>query len=479
MKKRFIKILCLVLVVTMTVPMLFACKKDDEKVNGDSGAVDTLDGIAGIPQQNYGKDFNVYQGNFGVYENYFWSDGVGSSNISKANYERELAIEEHLGIEIYQETYEIKEGGLFAVIEQQSLAGLDDYQVVLTHQYVDLFTLAFSGHLSDIDELPGVSMNEEYWDISHMEATEFQGHKYLGSSSFMLHQPTMVMFNKKMANSFQDVGEDKMYEHVREKTWTIEQMWTYAKMVDISGNENLRDPIEGTYGYAAETNWQMNAFPTASGYLHMTRNSQGDYELKNFNETMFNIFREIVVMTDSEYYYGWDWSKQDRAIRMSTGRAFFSTVGTEEVITNMANTVDPLGILPYPTLEKGMDYISLDWSGFFIDPTTVTDKKMVGETLELLSYYGETKIKTEYYDVVLGLRAADEPQDSEMLELIFDSMVVEPALAYCNSGGSAISSVFYTIPYMILNNQKAMASWYAGCYGNAKKMVDQINGIQE
>ena len=479
--KKFIKLTCLLLALAMTLPMIFACKKEDENTDDASnGSVSTEDGIAGIPKQNYGTDFTIIYPNAGLFVDYYWAEEIGSSSISKANYEREMAIEEHLGIEIYYESFEQNQGVLNSMLEHNHLAGLDEYQLSMTHCFQDLVTVMSAGYLTDLTEVSGISMNEEYWNVNIMNSIKFQGHTYLGSSSFILHTPTVVLFNKDMANALQGVSADKMYEHVREKTWTIEQMRIYASMADISENASLTDPLKGTYGYVSDTNWELCGFVTASGYYHVTTDNDGKYQLRDFNNSIYDIFKEVVAMTDSNYYFGWDWAaKENEKISMSSGQAFFGTVGTDDMIKAMINTNVHLGVLPYPTIEKDMDYLSLDWAGYFCIPSVVSDKKLSGEVVELFSYLGKTKVETEYYDVLLGLRASDEPQDSEMLELIFDNLTIEPALTFLNAGESALSSIFYTIPYMILNNQKAMASWYASNYRGAANMLNQVNAVTE
>lgn len=474
--KTITKLLCLLLLVAVMLPVLSACKEDETNKPEDTTPANKQTDVAGIPKRNYNKDFTIVNPESDFYTNYYWSeDYESSSNIAIANYEREVAIEEHLGIEIYHETLSQDAGVLYSALEQSHMAGDDVYQLVFTHPFVDLVSLMDGGHLLDLSEVSGISLSEEYYKNNIMESIKYQGHMYLGSSSLILHTPHVILFNKEMADSFDDVGSDKLYQHVRDKTWTIDQMYTYAKLANVSLNETQTDPMYGTYGFVSNIDTEMCSFVSASGYFHASVDEDGNYHLQAFNENIFNIFKKFVTITDSAYFYGWKWNETDKKITMDSGRAFFSAASTDYMIEQMLSSEVSLGVLPYPTIEAGMTTKNQDWSGFFVLPVTVKDQQMSGEVIELLSYYGETEIKHEFYDVLLGLRASKVPQDQEMLDLIFDNMVTEPALAFLNKGDADLSYIFYVVPFMIRDGQKAMSSWYAKYYSAAKTQLEKVN----
>lgn len=476
--KNLVRLLCLLLLVAIMVPVFASCEKeppatDNTQTNDNT---ETSNAIAGIAQNNYNSDFTILNPTGGLFDNYYWAEDLSeSSNISQANYNREVAIEGHLGIEIYHEKYDLGHGALYTKLEQQILGGLDDYQVVLTHCFQDLASLMTAEYIYDIQNLPGVSFNDEYWNNKIMDSLQYRGGKYLGSSDFILHRPTFMLFNKTMADAYEEVGVDTLYQHVRDKTWTIDQMFTYAQLVDISLNDTLSNPMDGTYGFVSDVNWEMCSFPTASGYFHVSITEDGEYELKAFNEGIFDIFKKLVSITDSNYFYGWNWDQADKILHMDTGRVFFSTASVEEMIQQMLGSEVSIGVLPYPTINAGMEWNNLDWAGYFVVPSIVKNPQLTGEVLELFSYYGETEIKHEFYDVLLGLRASKEPQDTEMLDLIFDNLAAEPALALLNRGDSNLAQIFYVAPYMIWSNEKAMGSWYAKYYGAAKLELEELN----
>lgn len=472
--KSYIKLLCLVMVLSFALALITGCKKDtldtDTNVETNNGEV------AGISPKNYDRDFVILNPNGELYVDYYWAEDLSNaSNISRVNYEREAAIEDHLGIQIKHEIFERKDGVLYTTLESSVLAGDDLYQLVLTHCFQNLVNVMSQSYLSDLSQIPSISMNEDYYNNNIMDSVKYQGKTFLGSSSLILHSPAVILFNKEMADSYESVGSDKLYQHVRDNTWTLEQMFSYAKLVDVSRNDTLSNPVDGTYGFVTQIDWEMTSFVAASGYRHVTVDSEGKYTLQGFNENIFGIFQKIATFADSAYFYGWNWGTEGKSISMDSGRAFFATAGVDTMIHQMTNSDVKLGVLPYPTMESGMVAQNLDWAGYFCIPSVIQDAQLSGEVIELLSYYGETLIKHEFYDVLLGYRAAQEIQDTEMLELIFDNLTIEPALAFLNRGSSDLARIFYVVPNMIQQNKKAMSSWYAEHYSLAKKQLEEMN----
>ena len=469
------KFLCLLLAVMMILPVLSACKKDGQTSDGNASTGEQT-AIAGIEKKDYGRDFTIINPEDNFYESYYWSEDDGdSANIAIANYQREIAIEEHLGIEIFHVKLSKDEGVMYTTFEQMNFSGSDDYQLALTHPFVDLVSMMGAEYLKDLSEIESISMSDEYYNNEIMENVKYQGHMYLGSSALILSTPMVILFNKTMADSFPEVGSDKLYQHVRDKTWTMDQMYTYAQLVDVSLNETQSNPMFGTYGFVCNIDTEMCSFVSANNYMHASIDEDGLYQLKDFNNTIFDIFKKFVTITDSEYFYGWKWYETEKKLTMDSGRAFFSAASQDYMIEQMTSSEVPLGVLPYPTMQTGMTAKNQDWSGYFVVPATVADPTLSGEVIELLSYYGETKIRYEFYDVLLGLQASRVPQDQEMLEIIFDNLVADPALAFLNKGAEDLSFIFYVVPFMIRDEEKAMASWYAKYYTKAREQLMEVN----
>ena len=111
-------------------------------------------------------------------------------------------------------------------------------------------------------------------------------------------------------------------------------------------------------------------------------------------------------------------------------------------------------------------------------PAGITDKAMVGKTLECLSFYSGNTVNVAYYERLLGSRVADVPDDAEMLDkYIFGSLSLNPAMNFCEKANEPLGILVYTIPKMLrskLNGTtvNSIATNWAANRKAAQKVID-------
>ena len=192
---KFTKLLCLLLALSFIFCAFASCKKGDNTPSGQTGGAVSTDTEI-VPKRDYGVDFMIKD----IGEMYYWAEGYDNgSSIDSANYEREVAIEEHLGIQILHESYK-NIADIHGDISMMAMSGVDGCQLVVTHCYEGTIGTVKEGLYLDLSEVPGISFNDDYYNNDIMESVTYQGRKYLGSSSFIIHRPNYVVFNKNMAN---------------------------------------------------------------------------------------------------------------------------------------------------------------------------------------------------------------------------------------------------------------------------------------
>ena len=70
-----------------------------------------------------------------------------------------------------------------------------------------------------------------------------------------------------------------------------------------------------------------------------------------------------------------------------------------------------------------------------------------------------TMVRTKYYDEVLQLRVSDAPDDREMVELICDTVVFDPGIAY-SQNSSELFNLCYILESNILSGNTNISSYY-------------------
>ena len=78
-----------------------------------------------------------------------------------------------------------------------------------------------------------------------------------------------------------------------------------------------------------------------------------------------------------------------------------------------------------------MDTARSDGEDSLCIPSYVRDEEMVGDTIEILSFFSDD-VKAAYYERVLGKQSADTPNDRKMLEIVWDGICSEFVQAYYN-----------------------------------------------
>ena len=107
-------------------------------------------------------------------------------------------------------------------------------------------------------------------------------------------------------------------------------------------------------------------------------------------------------------------------------------------------------------------------------PSSIKNPDMVGDVLELLGYYS-APVKTAYYKVLLNYKIANAPQDAEMLDLIWDTLVSDIGLIACNCD-KTMDNLVYMIPKLCESGENTYASFVKGNSKGAQKALDRVFG---
>lgn len=467
------KIISIFLCILFLLTALVGCAADkgtgagsnNSDVVTDSEEVDA--DFPNIPKQDNGnRKFTILYPKWSLYDgSYYFSDGVDGDIVGMQSYTRLKAVEDHLGIEIDPmiTTNDIWNGVIDVMtrIKVSGVAGTDDYQMALTHCFNGITSTATEGYLTDYGNLPNVDLDRNYWRKDQMASIAINDAMYFGSGSFIIPDPCLMLFNHDMIKSIPGLSADDLYQAVRDKKWTLEKMKQYA--VNISA--------EDSYGFSSIVDWELIAFMTSEGYYTATKDPNGAFELLDFNEKIDRICNEVEALVEADYSYKCkDITERDKI--MTSGNAMFTTAGLSYSINIISQTSHDIGILPYPSISEDVDYQNLDWSGYMVIPSTVKDQELAGAVAELLCYYGEKNVYPAFFDKLLDGRTAQKVQDVEMLDLIFDNLVYDPSLTFCNAADSHLGFLFYVVPRTVrAEGGVNVASYYEEFYAAASEML--------
>jgi hypothetical protein len=158
----------------------------------------------------------------------------------------------------------------------------------------------------------------------------------------------------------------------------------------------------------------------------------GEYKMAIYNDKNKQKMSDLVdklyafVRSDSVLFVGNSPEK-----RVSNGAGLMALTQSYALPEMLSSGVE-FGILPYPMYneaQKDVGYRSLQWGGYICVPSYLRNAEMVGDTLEMLSYFSD-EVNIAFYEKLLGKQVAEAPQDRKMLDIIWDSVCSDVGQTY-------------------------------------------------
>ncbi|MBQ8407987.1 MAG: hypothetical protein IJY39_03905 [Clostridia bacterium] len=485
--KTYLKLISLLLAVLMTLSVFVACDggKEDETNEQQSNNVASnevtteveTEAKPEVPENDYGAEFFLWiMQDTNSFKSHFVEESENDV-LSEAIFARQEKVREYLGVEIVgsltagnHQTY--TEGFKTAVKNKDG-----SVDMMLTHVYDGVPSLVSENYLADLSTLPGINLDADYWNQEFMEDLSVCDKYFLGNSDYNILYTHCITFNKDMMDQYADHLEKSVYDMVRDYEWTLDQMIELANLVYIDATADGKTP-DDTYGISGR---QWNEFP---GFLHASNinivemDASGQYKVALMNDVNATKTTQLVdkLLNLSKSNGAWFDYRTTSAdtVPITTGRTLMHVGATTRLVGYLDYDIN-FGVLPYPlwdTAQKDVGYRHLQWGGYISVPAFVNDAQMVGETLEVLSFFS-ADVKVAYYEKMLGKQVADVPDDSAMLAIIWDTVCCEFAQTYCQTlGGTQLLYMMATVTEA--NTSSNIASSVAGLERSANTSITKF-----
>ncbi len=444
MKKR---ILSLLLAGAMALS-LAACggNGDDTKDTSDSKDTTISDAnsdYAGIEKKNYEKDFYILYPDWANYKYYFFTEENSGEAMDVALFNRELKIEEHLGINIeYVMANNNGENGIGAIypnMQQMAMTGDNLYQITLTHCIQDLAVMITDGLLEDLNTIETIDFDNDWWNQKSNDNLSVNGKQYYAVSDYNIPDIEVMVFNKKM---IENNHLENPYDIVNEGKWTIDKLMEMSSAVTQDNGDGNWD-YNDTYGFGAPSAHMLTGFTYSCGLTLVDKDSDGFFTFGLNNQKAYSVVEKLQQLFESTDTYIYPWSMDNightnynptESLNIASGRSLFNLYYLSS-LADLRETEVEFGILPYPKFDENQeDYVTVDWSGLMCVPLLAQDKEMIGEVLELYGCLAGDEVLPAFYDIMLGEKLSRDPESRDMLDLIFDSIVFDAGMNYFGFG---------------------------------------------
>lgn len=472
---KFTKIISIILAVLILAGVFVSCadSPDDTAVHtkapGDNGSDEgewLKKDYGGEPftflfikHSDIGKDY--YGGE------YLDAESYTGDTISDAVYARNLAVEEKYAVDIDQ-LVEIS-GDPGALLQEYYMAGDYRFDVVYGWAY-KLGRCITENYFADFNDLPTVDFTAEYWCPSAKGDLEVDGHLYLCMNDITMNKlqwAGFYFYNKQLFEDYNLEAEfGNIYDLVRDGKWTLDTFLSLISSVttDLDGNGVIgKDDV---YGLLDGDNTGSGC-ATSSGITLTAKNDDGSLYLSLYSEKLLDIIGKVnPVFSNTDYVkaYSHIWDEGGTegngaySDQWEYARSFFVTdhalfcAGSAYETSEFRNMEHAYGIVPCPKYDEIQEdyYTTVSClASTFALPATV---RQVGATnasmertsviLDYMAYKSNEILLPVYYDTLIKGQRLDSDDDSQMLDIIRDSIHFDLAETV---GLEDITAIMYTM----------------------------------
>lgn len=417
-----------------------------------------------------GKPFRAMTYDGSNFSYYFFANEETGDVMNDAIYERRRNTEEALNV-VLQHELKLDYTGVAKSLRTAVQANDDAYDQVLLHCIDGVSTSVSSGYLYNLDELPYINMEADWWNREQMDALRLGSNTYFAVNDYMIPYPFIIYFNREIVETL-DLTDP--YAAVQAGTWTLDVFAEMAKaaVYDLNGDGTV-DYLNDRMGFSAIDTSKYISFLPASDQFITDRDENGHIRLAMNTEKTQHVI-EVFNDLNTQKVGHIASTHLDPQLLMETGRVLFYMQGPDE-LERLRDCEVEFGFVPYPKWDETQkEYHSMDFGGLMCVPTTITDPDMVGAVMELLAWDSENNVVPTYYNTLLEGKFAQDETAASMLRLIFDSICYEVGGNYFGFSGG-FNNLFYAVSNVAFrNNSSDFASFYAKNEKSANKTIESF-----
>jgi len=473
------KALALLLAILALLPIV-ACQAPSTQgpsttVGSETDPAETRDPTAhDIPRTDYKQREFVILSPEPYGAPYFDREEMNEETVNDAIYNRNRQVEDYFNIVIKSKS-EGWSDNQATTFQTYAMTGLDKIDLVAVTTYQSGKPMITSGYVLPWNDVKNINLDRDYWNKSVTQTLGVLGNYYYLSGDInyarMLYT-SVYYFNKEVAeaNHIPD-----LYEMVREKKWTEEEMINLSKTLTRDNGDGVWD-AKDSYGL-------LQNYYTQEGWLnganyHTVRFSKDGPQMNYYTEKLQTIVNRLYNMV----YVSHDCDIVNTPAHKEIffdGRALFHCNQLQASSDYRSEDTD-FGILPLPMYDekqKGYTTYSDQWGLVMALPCTATDTARTGAITEVLSALSLKLVRPAYYDKTLLGKVKRDDESEEMLEIVFDGLIYDM--------GATFISDLSLLPLRSLmdNGNTNLSSWWRSNQNrierNFKELFDYVKEHNE
>ena len=292
--------------------------------------------------------------------------------------------------------------------------------------------LAAEGMFLDMNELPYLDFEKDYWTPSLLQPLTVNGRLFtaVGDISIVYKQGVEAFyFNKTIAA---DKKIPSIYQLVYDDQWTYEKLFSFAAIGTTDLNGDTKIDANDCYGIQAQIFLPMVLFQ-GSGEQVITKDDNDEFVIGCDSDRAVNVIQTVTdyLKNQSEDVHTSAW--QEMLTRFNEGKALFYNECMLHVETMRGYDVD-FGIIPAPKYNEEQDgYHHLVTPGEMYMhslPFDAEDPDRSAYILEVTAVASKFYVTPAYYDVSLKNKYTRDEESKDMLDIIFSTVRLDAGNVY-------------------------------------------------
>ncbi len=449
------KLLCLLLVLSMTLPLASCGDAAEEQNNNGADTTTAVDETAEETEPDIlaglsydGATFHIMTSDTAISSNYLLegSGELTGDNVNDAVFERNLAAEEQLDISFAYTHTERAWDKVHSEVVQLILSGDDTFDMLVDDQR-GMSSATIDMVFVDVAALPTVDLEESCWSRDYMYnlSIDYRSIYLMIGDYFMdvLNHSHALLYNRDMYNTLYGDPDD-LYKMVQEGDWTYDK-WaelSNGAYQDING-DGISDPNDIFGMIVGGIGGSSFPFTYGSDVPFVSRDESGYPTLTMYCDRLLLLYDKIYNMfygTGTSTKYAENGADLHQKF-MAEGALFISgtQLGDFGVFRDMEAEV---GIIPYPKMDEAQaNYVTVvhDTAEVGGIPVTAKNPEMSGAVSQLLCRLTHETVLPAHYEMALKIKYARDNYTSAMIDLIHDGISDMFCLVY---GGAHANDIF-------------------------------------
>ena len=385
----------------------------------------------------------------------FQSEGISGDNIMDNIYQRNINIEDRLGVALTFEESPGNNGNLNKFkqkVENSFQAGERVYDIIATYSRTAA-QLAISGFYTDLNKVEDsyIDLEKPWWPPSITETMGVGDALYYVSgdaSTNTLHFMYTIYYNKNLLN---DLGLEDPTEYVLNKTWTID------KLVEMSSNQYRDEDGDGKqsandfFGFGT-VYFGADAFYTGSG-LRLIEHTGDDDLIKIsddfFSEKTVNLVDKLGKwMTTNDCWVSRKGATVDFEGPFADGRMLFCQdrvyLADNQHSSGLNQVEWKYGLVPTPLYDEAQEeYVTVIGNPFTLYGimSDCEEPTMMSAVIECWGSEAYRLTTPALFETNMKYKYTDLDVSAQMFDILRNTMSFDQGRIYANTLGPYISEL--------------------------------------